>query len=128
MRIAAVVPCENILSDPDGRTSLYNVFPVFRAANFPARASFTVTVVLLGEEEDYSATKTRVVIADADGNPIGEANGTVPALIPGTYYLQVVRFSDVVFPFPGRYRVESRVGSGEIHVTPFGVFGLEEEK
>lgn len=125
MRIAAVVPCENVLSDPDGRTALYNVFPVFRATNFPARASLVVTVILLGEE-DYGAVRTRVVVVDADGNPIGEANGTVPALIPGTYYLQVVRFSDVVFPSPGRYRIESRAGDGEVHVTPFGVFGPEE--
>ena len=121
MRVTATVVCENVLQDLEARTTLYNAFPVFRADTFPATASFAVVSFILVEESDQPAS-LRVAIVDPGGNLIGEANATIPAsLDPGMQFVQISRFTGIVFLSPGIYRVETRV-NGQITTVLFGVF------
>lgn len=121
MKISSVILCENVLSDLDGRTALFNVFPVFRAGVFPATAAFMVVTFVLGEAGDRPGT-LRIAVVDSDGNLIGESRAPVPAQGPGGQFLQISRFAGVVFPRPGLYRVEGHLeGSGELAAVSFVV-------
>lgn len=121
MKIATLLVCENVLQDLEARTTLYNAQPVFRAGAFPATASFVVVLFVLIEEGDHAGV-LRVAVINPDGNLIGEATATIPATLnPGMQFVQVLRFTEIVFPSPGLYRVESKM-NGQIVSLPFGVF------
>lgn len=124
MELVSTLICEDVLGNPAGRLSLYNVFGDLTADRFPASVRRLHVVTTW-----YSPSQTRSVIQVSIVSPGGEVIGTAisPATVASGYYTQISRFQDLIFPEPGEYRIQVQRDDRVICDWPLTVSGPEGE-
>lgn len=124
--LIAVVICEDVLVNPSGRLTLYNIFQDLATDRFPAALPrLHVTTTWYNSLPEQVQTVVQVGIVAPDGTLVGNAAVTI-TVAPGAYHTQISRFRDLVFPIPGNYQIQVQRGSRQMCNLPLMVAALEE--
>ncbi len=119
----SVVVCEDVLANPSGRLTLYNLFRDLTADGFPATLPrLHVVTTWYNPQKDDGRALIRVAILAPDGSLVGDATATISVAL-GAYHTQVSRFRDLVLPEPGTYRVQVAQESRIVSDLPLTVIG-----
>lgn len=125
--LIAVMICEDVLMNPSGRLSLYNVFQDLTADRFPAAfPRLHVVTTWHNPSPEQVQAVIQVGIVAPDGTPVGNAAATI-TVAPGAYHTQISRFRDLVLPTPGDYRIQVQRGSRQMCDLPLVVAPVAEE-
>jgi len=124
VELISVLVCEDVLANPSGRLTLYNLFHDLTADSFPATLPrLHVVTTWYNPQEDGSQALIRVVILAPDETLVGDATATVSVGPDACYHTQVSRFRDLVLPGPGTYRVQVARESRIVSDLPLVVLG-----
>jgi hypothetical protein len=106
MKLVSTIVCEDVLANPAGRLTLYNLFQDLEATSFPASLPRLHVVSTWHNPGESSAQAlVRVVVLAPDESLVGDAVATVSAAA-GAYHTHISRFRELVLPSPGTYRVQ----------------------
>lgn len=125
--LVATIICEDVLANPSGRLTLYNVFHDLTADRFPAlfpRLHVVTSWYAQYAQEREQTEVIQVAVVAPDGTVIGGAAATI-VVNPGAYHTQISRFQGLVLPVPGEYRVQVQQGSRLVGNLPLVVVGPE---
>jgi hypothetical protein len=125
--LISLLVCEDVLLNPAGRLTLYNVFRDVTADRFPAFAPrFHVVSTWFNPGESPMDAVAQVSVVGPDGAVVGDAVSSM-TIQPGAYYSWVARFRGLVFPEPGTYRVQVQCAGRQMSELLIIVKGEEEE-
>ena len=126
--LIAVVVCEDVLANPSGRLTLYNLFQDLTADLFPAVfPRLHVVTTWYNPMPEPARAVIQAGIVAPDGTAIGNAAATI-TVAPNAYHTQISRFQGLIFPVPGDYRVQVQRGSRQVCDLPLVVVAPEEER
>ena len=120
LTLASILLCEDVLANPSGRLTLYNVFRDLEAATFPAsivRAHVVTTWYNSGDTPAKFIVRVAIITPGEGETLVGDAAVTVQ-VAPGAYYTLVSRFRDLLLPLPGAYRVQVQVETEVVSDLP----------
>lgn len=117
--IREVVLSENVLADPEGRLTFYNLIPDgIRAPAFPGRLRRMAMMVRWNSPIPLRA---RAAFYAPDGTPLADAAGEIPV----GDFRWIALFRDVPLPVPGRYRLVIYAGAEPVREIEIAI---EEER
>lgn len=106
LKLVSVAVCEDMLANPSGRLTLYNLFHDLTADDFPALLPrLHLVTTWYNPAQESAQALVRVLILSPDESLAADAAVTV-RVAAGTYHTQVTRFRDLVLPVTGTYRVQ----------------------
>jgi hypothetical protein len=124
----ALVVCDDVYTDSNGKRALVGLFTDIKAENFPIRHTKMCVFVSLTELRKQTQCKLDIVRGD-DHEPILEMGGPLPQNSPTTICDLVLELNNVTFPGPGMYFVRF-FGHGKIlaqRPISVGVVPIEEQ-
>jgi|GEM_PF-5844687 len=126
-RLLAVIPCEDASVSAgigDNRVSLQRVFFEVYADKFPASfAKLVVCALWTGGEGSHTST---IRVKDPDGNELASGQTSIECRPEPTTVFQIVYFSMLIFPKPGKYQVEVSLNGTPVHTSPLHVIKVGE--
>ena len=111
-QLTSALVCADVLTNPGGRLSLYNLLLDVSADRFPTVLPYLVAVaVWMHEAPQMQFCTTRVVLLSPDGRePLAEGTGRFSLGGEVVRHISVHRFRNVVLPEPGTYRLQFVLG------------------
>lgn len=105
MNVREVVLAENVLADPEGRLTFYNLIASgIRVPAFPGRLRRMAAMIRWNSTVPFRA---RAALYAPDGTPLADAAGEIPA----GDFRWIALFREVPLPVPGRYRLVIYAGA-----------------
>ena len=127
-QLASTFLCADVLTNPGGRLSIYNILLDISAERFPTVLPYLVAVgIWMHEAPDMRFCATRVVIVNPDGD-VALADSTDSFSLGGAVvrHISVHRFRGVLLPEPGTYRVQFLLGTEVVQDIPLVAVELGE--
>lgn len=121
--------CADVLTNPGGRLSVYNMLLDVSAGRYPTVVPYLVAVaVWMHERPEMQLCTTRVVILTPD-QTVSLAEATDRFSLGGDLvrHISVHRFHRVLLPEPGTYRVQFLLGTEVVQDIPLVAVELPEE-
>ena len=117
----ALVVCDNIYSEPGGKTALVGLFSGIAASSFPARHPRMAVFASLTGLRSHATAKLEIVHAETE-DVIVSAQGPFPdRYTPLTVVDINFIFNNVVFPSEGTYYIRFWANEHLILMRPFEV-------
>lgn len=119
----ALIVCEGVYQDSDGKRTLVGLFNQVIAAEFPARQPKICAFVSIAPSPAGTLCKLDIAGAGSDG-VVASTEGSLPDQGPVTTYDLVFELRDLVFAKPGTYYVRfwadgQILAQRAIQVVPF---------
>ena len=119
-KLTSALVCADVLTNPGGRLSIYNVLLDVSANRFPTVLSYLVAVAIwMHEDPAVQLCMTRVVVLSPDGAAsLAEATDRFSLGGALVRHISVHRFRNVLLPEPGVYRVQFVLGAEIVQGIP----------
>jgi len=119
-QLVSALLCADVLTNPGGRLSIYNILLDVSAERFPTVLPYLVAVgIWMHEAPDMRFCATRVVIVNPGGD-VALADSTDSFSLGGAVvrHISVHRFRGVLLPEPGTYRLQFLLGAEVVQDIP----------
>jgi hypothetical protein len=123
LELTSALLCADVLTNPGGRLSIYNLLLDVSADRFPTVLPYLVAVgIWMHEAPQMRLCTTRVVLL-SPGQDAPVAEGTDRFSLGGEVvrHVSVHRFRGVILPEPGTYRVQFVLGGDVVRDIPLVV-------
>jgi len=119
-QLTCALVCADVLTNPGGRLSIYNVLLDVSADRYPTVLPYLVAVaVWMHEEPAVQICTTRIVVLSPDrATVLGEATDRFSLGGDLVRHVSVHRFRSVFLPEPGVYRVQFVLGGEVVQDVP----------
>ncbi len=107
--------CDHAAMSPEGKLDVHGAFNDLYAPGFPAKQDHMVLVLQIEwAHADHGRYQFRVDLVDPGGKPVLSVDGHTdvdarPVDRPPPRTRLIMPLEEVVFPVPGRYRIEVRL-------------------
>ena len=119
-QLTSALVCADVLTNPGGRLSIYNLLLDVSADRFPTVLPYLVAVsIWLHEAPQMQFCTTRVVLLAPDGGePLAEGTDRFSLGGEVVRHISVHRFRNVLLPEPGTYRLQFVLGGQVLRDIP----------
>ena len=119
-QLTSALVCADVLTNPGGRLSIYNLLLDVSADRFPTVLPYLVAVsIWMHEAPQMRLWTTRVVLLSPDGRePLAEGTDRFSLGGEVVRHISVHRFRNVMLPEPGTYRLQFVLGDQVLRDIP----------